>query len=140
MVDWQTELGARTVAAEASDQGSEGMQAVAHVLVNRVLSGRWGATLAEVCLFGGQFSCWNAFLTLNGKSHNNPDRMRVAKMRDNDPILLQCRAHVTAALDGEPDPVDGAMFYQRIGTAAPWSAGKTPNKVIKDHEFFNNID
>lgn len=141
MVDWQTEIAARTVYAEASNQGSEGMQAVAHVLVNRMLSGKWGSTLGEVCLYAAQFSCWNAYLSGKGpKPINNPDRMRVAKAPDTDPILVECRAHVQAALDGEPDPVKGAMFYERVGVNAPWRAGKTPIVTIGAHEFFDNID
>jgi len=44
---------------EARNQPEEGVVAVAHVVRNRVLSGKWGDTWRDVLLAPKQFSCFN---------------------------------------------------------------------------------
>lgn len=53
------EILARTLLAEAGNQGANGMMAVGEVIANRLKSGKWGSTLGDVILAPGQFSAWN---------------------------------------------------------------------------------
>jgi hypothetical protein len=55
------ELLARTLQAEAGNQGYEGMLDVGSVIYNRVYSGRFGGdNLKNVIMKPGQFSAWNS--------------------------------------------------------------------------------
>lgn len=55
----QAEILALTLDAEARNGGVDGMTDVGAVIANRVAWGVWGPTVAAVCLFPEQFSCWN---------------------------------------------------------------------------------
>ena len=116
------------------------MRNVAHVLVNRLHAGRWGHTLAGVCLWGAAFSSWNALMTINGKTVNNPDRMALAATPETDEDLMLCDAILQAAVAGEPDPTHGALFYYRKGSPEPsWAVGHTPCLDDGLDLFFNDV-
>ena len=96
-------VGKMTVYMEASGAGPAGIQAVAYVLTNRWRSGKFGGTLAAVCLKPLQFSCWNT---------SDSNRLRMALATDDDPILLACGQALADAINHTvPDPTDGAMYY-----------------------------
>ena len=112
---WSREVAARTLWQEARGEPREGQEAVAHVLWNRVRDGRWGKTLAEVCLYPLQFSGWNA---------HDPNRMAAARLADDDLILNDLRNVLTLA-ETAADHTDGALFYYNPKLAAPaWAPGK----------------
>lgn len=135
---YDLEIGAMTIFGEASGEGDDGQLAVAFVLLNRLNSKRWGDTLASVCLYAEQFSCWNALMTINGKTINNPDRMRIAAATDAQ--VQKCASALLLAEHGDmPDPTNGSMFYERIGSGASWAVGKTPCAVIGNHAFYNDV-
>jgi spore germination cell wall hydrolase CwlJ-like protein len=114
---FDTTIAAMTVWMEARGEGPEGRRAVAHVLHNRLCAGRFGATLAEVCLAPLQFSAWNT---------TDPNRRAIARADEGDPVLLDCAAAVREALGGAPDPTVGATFYFATGIAPPaWSERMT---------------
>lgn len=92
----------RTLWQEARGEPAIGITAVAHTLVNRVNDGRWGKSLAEVCLFDKQFSGWN---------WNDPNFAAACRLADDYPPLVALTAYVTRALQGEADPTEGALFY-----------------------------
>ena len=46
----------RTIAFEASGEPEEGKAAVAHVILNRKMSGRWGDNIKDVVLIPGSLS------------------------------------------------------------------------------------
>ena len=48
----------RTIAFEASDEPDEGKAAVAHVILNRTTSGRWGDSIKDVVTRPWQFEPW----------------------------------------------------------------------------------
>jgi hypothetical protein len=51
---------ARTIYGEARGENMLGKRAVAHVILNRVKANSWwGKTIAGVCRYKWQFSCWN---------------------------------------------------------------------------------
>ena len=126
------EIAAATVYMEASGEPSLGRQAVAHVLVNRVADGRWGSSLASVCLARAQFSCWD---------ERDPNRMRLARLADTDAILLECLAFVDAAVAGEPDPTGGATFYYADTMPNPpsWASQGTFTAQIGHHRFYKDV-
>lgn len=137
--EYATDTAAKTIWAEARGEGTAGMRAVAHVLLNRVKDGRWGSNLLTVCWWGAQFSCWNALLTIDGKTRNNPDRMAIANVRDDDPNLQIAKGLIAGALN-EPDPTDGATHYYADTMAAPpWVAKAAFTVQIGRHRFYRNV-
>ncbi|HTT82315.1 MAG TPA: cell wall hydrolase [Rhizomicrobium sp.] len=109
---WSFETAVRTVWQEARGEPDNGKQAVAHVIWNRLRTGRWGKTLAGVCLAPLQFSGWNA---------HDPNRAEMALLPDDDPALNRCR-EIFAAAENEPDPTHGAtLYYAESVPAPPWT-------------------
>ena len=79
---------ARTIWGEARGEGSQGMQAVANVIQNRVKQGGWwGATFAEVCKKKSQFSCWN---------EGDPNHAKLLAVTMTDRDFVTARAIATA--------------------------------------------
>ena len=112
---WSFEIAVRTLDQEARGEPVAGQQAVAHVIVNRLKDGRWGTTLAAVCLAPYQFSGWNA---------HDPNRIRTLEMPDDDSGLVKLRPIMQAALGGEADPTSGAMWYYAALIPKPgWAVG-----------------
>jgi N-acetylmuramoyl-L-alanine amidase len=133
MIDaFQHAIGARTIWGEARSEGPDGMRAVAHVLLNRCNTGRWGATLAAVCLAPWQFSCWNA---------NDPNRPQLLALRDDDQTLQLCMDALDDALEpGAADPTHGATHYVRDDWPTPdWAKGLQPSAHIGHHLFFAGV-
>ena len=75
---------ARTLIGEAENQGQRGMEAVAHVVLNRLEVSKykktfwWGNTIEEICLHPKQFSCWN---------YSDPNRERMLNINPEDTQL-----------------------------------------------------
>lgn len=145
MTPFDREIAARTGYGEASGEGWIGILAVINVVNN--LAKLHGRSLAETCLHGPVFSCWNALLTIKGETIANPDRVRVAKAADDDVILVQCRQAVDKVVGrGDnvvplepptPDPTDGATHYFVVGTPSPpWAAAMQCCGIIGRHVFY----
>jgi|SRR5579872_140378 len=118
-----------TVFLEASNQGPNGRRGVAWTLVNRLNSGRYGQTLTGVCLDPFQYSCWNT---------SDPDRKRIGKTADNDPILLDSLAAVDEAMAGGDDPTQGATLYYSTSMITPPSWAETAQFTVQigDQRFY----
>lgn len=128
--DFSAEIAARTVWMEARGEGEIGMQAVAHVIVNRLQSGRWGKTLASVCLAPLQFSSWNT---------RDPNRVAMAALPDNDALLQKCRDFIAAA-PTEADPTNGATFYFADYIPPPqWSESAKLEAKIGRQLFYSGV-
>jgi hypothetical protein len=111
-------FGASTLYLEFSSEPPEAIRWGAHVLVNRKNDGRWGDTITSVCLAWEQFSSWD------GDRGDAQNRTRIGKVPDTDPVLMQCAAFLQAAMDGEPDPTNGATHYYADSIPAPdWTKG-----------------
>jgi len=125
------EVAVRTLYGEARGEPREGQRAVAHVLWNRVRDGRWGKTLATVCLARMQFSCWNA---------SDPNRDQIAALRDDDPILQKLYSILDEARI-ESDPTGGATHYYSTSMIQPpkWSIGATFCGQIGHHRFYRDV-
>lgn len=126
---YDLQIGTGTVFSETSGEPPEGQRGVSHVLVNRLRDGRWGKTLAAVCLAPDQFSSWNT---------TDPNRKRLAETPDNNPILFQIQGYLQAAMDGtDPDPTGGALYYFNPAEVMPsWAADFIKTVSIGHHDFY----
>jgi spore germination cell wall hydrolase CwlJ-like protein len=123
-MDWAMGVAARTLLQEARNQPSEGQIAVAWVIKNRLASGRWGNSLATVCLWHAQFSGW--YSPRGNPPVLDPNFAFACGLRDDDPMLGVASGIIQAAIDGAEDPTDGARFYYAPagmpeGKAPPWA-------------------
>lgn len=103
---WDMGCAARTWWQECRNEPEDGQRAVAHAIVNRKKTGRWGSTLAEVC-----FSEWHGIHQFSGWNRTDKNRIPALQLADDDPLLLKGAAMIQAALDGEADPTGGATHY-----------------------------
>ena len=123
------ELATATGFMEVSGEPEEGQRAFAHVIVNRLKSGKFGPTLAAVVLKAYQFSCWNT---------SDPNRMRLATEPESNPIFEKIRGFILSAMDGsDDDPTNGALFYFNPKLAMPeWAKSMTKMADIGSHSFY----
>lgn len=134
-----------TCYCEASDQGQDGVRAVAHAIVNRHKAGKWfsGSTLAACCVLPFAFSSWNT---------KDPNRTRAMGTSPQDAVMAMCLQEAAAAINGDTiDPTDGATHYYADGTQKPsWVSGKNDKgeqvappaifiKQIGKHLFFKDV-
>ena len=128
---WQLLTAARTLWQEARGEPEEGRKAVAHVLWNRVKAGRWGGTLASVCLWRAQFSGWLPA---------DPNFEAACALPDDDPVLAQMIAILRAAAH-DADPTGGATHYHATSLHAPpaWTRAATFCGVFGHQRFFKDV-
>ncbi len=122
----------RTLWMEARGEPEAGQRAVAHVLVNRLKDGRWGHSLASVCLWPYQFSGWIP---------SDPNIKTMAAVDDKDPMLAKLAGFLAEAVTGmASDPTQGATHYYAESMPNPpvWSRDK-PFIAIGRHRFFKGI-
>ena len=107
----------RTIAFEAGEESDEGKAAVAHVILNRERSGRWGDSIRKVVTRPWQFEPWMT-----------KRKQMVALSPERSP-LSRCGAHCRRCIcPGQiPDPTAGATHFLNPGggaeTAGRRSAG-----------------
>jgi spore germination cell wall hydrolase CwlJ-like protein len=125
-----------TLFGECRGEPENGQLAVAWVIRTRATWSPptwWGKTVSEVCLAPEQFSCWNKtdpnYALLQGLPFNNLEFQTLRTLAEtvfagtmSDPAVDSQGNHPT--------------HYQRIGTNAPWSVGKTPSATIGHQEFY----
>lgn len=137
MDDIDRDLAIRTVLSEAGNQGPDGMAAVAAVIKNRTLKGKYGGkSPAEVVTARNQFEPWND----------------AGKGKANDPLSYSPTStkyqEAARIVDGVfsgvlKDPTGGATHFYApqaqadLGRKAPsWAKGQQGLK-IGDHMFFS---
>lgn len=145
-MSFDIEICARTVWMEFRGEGSDAMLAGAWSIINRHNSGRWyaGKTLAQCCLYSalvggkysnfGQYSSWNT---------DDPNRMSMACVADDDPLLTECLSYVMDALQGDgSDPTGGATHYYANTLPAPpaWAATGTFTVQVGKTRFYKNVN
>ncbi len=128
----------RVAYAEAGGQGEEGLAAVAHAVLNRVASGRFGAGVQGVLDSPGQFEpvvraggTWRHLPPLS-----EPQRLVFGTILD---LILQGRL---------PDLTGGSTYFQNPAIVAQRAAaglvspglvnfgGQAPAAVVRDHSFY----
>jgi N-acetylmuramoyl-L-alanine amidase len=126
---------ARTIYGEARSETQQGMEAVAHVILNRVKHAKskggfwWGNDIVSVCQRPYQFSCWNL---------NDPNRaklMAVTAQNKQFAICLRIARRAVYAQLGT-DITLGADHYHTTAVAPFWSKGETPIAQFGTHVFF----
>lgn len=128
MTPAERDLYIRTIIGEAGNQPAQGQAAVAHVIQNRLNSGKWGGSYNSVILAPKQFSLWNpgdpAGIMAKGVSEDSPQYQRVAQIVDD----------VTSGKT--PDPTSGALNYYNPKAASPaWGATMANAVDIGAHRF-----
>src|SRR6266478_2840111 len=96
------EIVALTTFCEASNASAHERRCVVHTIKNRVRDGRFGATMAEVCLRRFQFSEWN------DDAGDNANLLRGARASGGDPVMLDCIAAYADIETGVFDPTGNA--------------------------------
>lgn len=125
------QVATRTLAQEARGEPLDGQQAVAHVLKNRLASGRWGKSLASVCLWRAQFSGWYM--------PHDPNFAYACSLRDDDAVLVHMLDVLDGVLASKSDPTVGALFYYSNSIPAPeWSKSMTPRGTFGRQLFFTD--
>jgi hypothetical protein len=120
----------RTVIGEAGNQGPEGMAAVAHTILNRTVSGRYGSSPAAVVLAPGQYEPWQT------------RRQELLSYSPNSPAYQQAGGIVDAVAAGDvPDATGGATHFlnpavvmQRRGSLPGWAS--KPVAKVGQHVFY----
>ena len=121
----------RTIAFEASEEPEEGKAAVAHVILNRERSGRWGESIKQVVTRPWQFEPWMT------------RRKQMVALSQNDPRYRGAARIADAVLSGQiPDPTAGATHFlnptvvrkRRGGSLPAWARGE--GQPIGQHTFY----
>lgn len=125
------EFAAATVYMEARGGGAPLMDAVANVICNRLKAGRFGKTLAAVCLAPKQFSCWQSQVNLAQLSVE-PESSR---------IWTEAKSAVRFAQAGALDATLGATHYFDDSIEAPsWTKAPAELTVrIGNVSFYRNV-
>jgi hypothetical protein len=130
---------ALTIWGEARSDGPKAMEAVGHVIMNRIKSERrFGASIKEVVWKRKAFSCWNK---------GDPNREAMQKIGSLPTKSLDRKRWKQAIkvaqkiLSGESrDPTKGALFYHTKAMGRPyWVDDSTkPVAAIDSHLFYRN--
>jgi hypothetical protein len=121
----------RTIAFEASGESEEGKAAVAHVILTRKRSGRWGDSIKEVVTHPWQFESWMT------------KRAEIEALNVEDYRYRSAARIADAVLAGRvPDPTTGATHFlnpvvvqqRRAGSLPAWAT--SGGLFIGRHAFF----
>jgi N-acetylmuramoyl-L-alanine amidase len=120
----------RTTLGEARGQPLDGQIAVAAVIRNRMLSGKFGQSIREIVIAEAQFEPWVR------------RRCELTRYNDRTPGWSQAEKSVDAALSGN-DPTNGALFFAEISVvkkrrnwrALAWIEQLINPVMIGDHTF-----
>lgn len=129
---------ARTLWGEARGEGTQGMEAVASVVLNRVAVAMekggywWGNDIISVCQKPYQFSCWN-------RSDANYRKLQALTEKDIH-FATALRIARRAVADVLPDATNDATHYHANSILPDWANGQTPTTVIGHHIFYKLIE
>lgn len=127
-------IAAITCYCEASSASPDERRAVMHTFFNRVADGRFGKTVASVCLKRYQFSEWN------DDKGDNANLERAANAADNDPVILECLADFDAISAGAPDTTNGSTHYTDKTISPPaWTVGATLTLETNKFRFYKGV-
>ena len=125
------QIAALTIFCEASGEPHDGKVAVAATFFNRLKTGRFGKTIAAVCLQRYQYSEWN------DDRGDNANLIRGAETSDL--LMADCLLAFDEAAAGT-DPSLGATHYYAVSIPAPaWAATGTETVQIGHHKFFKAV-
>ncbi len=135
--DMSIDVLARTLWGEARSEGSEGMEAVASVILNRVNvadergSFWWGNNIIQVCQKPYQFSCWN---------RSDPNFKKLAGVDDSDVYFATAKRIARRSLLGfVDDHTKGATHYHTRDIMPYWAKNQTQTARIGRHVFYRLV-
>ena len=106
----------RTIAFEASGESDDGKAAVAHVILTRKRSGKWGDTIKDVVTHPGQFESWMT------------KRAEMESLDVEDYRYRSAAQIADAVLAGQmPDPTTGATHFLNPTVVSQRSGGSLPS-------------
>ena len=136
--DIVTDVLARTLWGEARGEGTNGMIAVANVILNRVKIAEkkdgfwWGNNIIQVCQKPYQFSCWNRsdpnFRKLQSVDESNlhfATAMRIARR---------------AVADVLEDNTQGSTHYHAANITPYWAKDRSVLTTIGYHKFYKLVE
>lgn len=136
MRELEIDVLARTLYGEARSETRQGIEAVAHVILNRVTHAQkmdkkfwWGNDIVSVCQMPYQFSCWNP---------GDPNRPKLMAVTADNKKFATCLRIARRAVYGQlgVDITCGANHYHTTAVCPKWSVGKTPIAQFGAHVFF----
>jgi spore germination cell wall hydrolase CwlJ-like protein len=130
-VPYEQRVIAAVITAEASNQGREGLVAVAEVIRQRVKESGW--TPLRVVSHGNQHGV-HAFSVLNRTSM--PALVRKWNRHPAYGTALELAQLLCEAPGQLPDSTRSANFFTRVGEKPEWARGRKPVIVINDHAFY----
>lgn len=130
---------ARTLWGEARGEGTAGMSAVAHVVLNRVAIAEaragywWGSNIIQVCQKPYQFSAWN---------RSDPNFRKLQKVEKSDLQFATALRLARRAIQNKlgDDQTKGATHYHAAGIAPYWAENEKPSAVIGGHIFYKLVE
>jgi hypothetical protein len=128
------EIAALTAFCEASNASPEERRCVIHSMFNRKADGRFGKTIAAICLKRYQFS------EFNDDAADNANLVRGANTPLSDPIIQDCLAAFDEAVAGGRDPSNKATHYHDKSIRPPdWTVGATVARVTPKFIFYKDV-
>lgn len=127
---------AATMWGEARSEGLKGMEAVGHVIKNRLEHKRdfGGDTVKDVVLKRKAFSCWNK---------NDPNYAKIKEvenMKAGSPshrMFMQAQRIAEEILSGaSTDPTKGSLFYHTDAFEPYWAKDAKPVAKVGSHLFY----
>jgi len=119
---------AKTIWGEARNQGDIGMEAVCHVILNRVGQRETWSTVEQVVLSPKQFSVWNEYDVNYGKLREDISHKKEFKKALQ--IAQKCLYD-----DGE-DITNGSNHYHAKRVQPAWASKMDKIITIGDHIFY----
>jgi len=128
---------ARTLWGEARGEGTQGMHAVANVILNRVaIAGKhgtfwWGENVIQVCQKPYQFSCWN---------RSDPNFRKLQSVDASNLYFATAQRIAARAMAGTLDDItSGATHYHTLDALPYWAKGKKPCMTLGNHALYSLI-
>lgn len=127
------QIAALTIFCEASSASQDERECIAHTIFNRIRSGRFGKTVASVCLKRMQFSEWN------GDAADNANLERGADTPESDAVMRAClQAYDDAFVSN--DQTNGATHYHDKSISPPsWTIGATMTLETPKFKFYADV-
>jgi spore germination cell wall hydrolase CwlJ-like protein len=133
----EVDILARTLWGEARGEGTEGMKAVACVVLNRVKVAKergsywWGNDIIQVCQKPYQFSAWN---------RSDPNFRKLQSVDERDLYFATARRIARRAVIGAlKDVTGGATHYHADSIMPYWAKGEHPSVTIGRHVFYRLV-
>jgi len=133
MADDELDILAWTMLGEAGGEGTQGMADVGHVVLNRLNSGRYGASIQDVALAPRQFSTWNS-----GAGGNDPK----GKYPKDSAAFQRARQIAEQVIAGTiPGPPGKPLDYHASGISPYWADSKGKNGAVtrNGHVFYPSV-